>query len=129
MFSTLEPGRPGQYYFLASAAILEEAENTVDHLLNSLLLKYGEDQFQSTCGSIDGTLPHREQRLLLLPFMLDYIQSLGLDDAEVTSSAEPPVQNKWQRYLVSFEPDQNTWNIPLFGDGDDNVNNQLKEAN
>ena len=63
MFSSLEQGRPGQFYFLTSRTIKEEAEQYVDRILDSVLLKYGEEKTREIFKSLEQTLPHREQKL------------------------------------------------------------------
>ena len=55
MFSSLEPGRPGQYFLLTSRTIKDEAEQYVDRLLDSILLKYGEAQCRSVFKSLENT--------------------------------------------------------------------------
>ena len=97
MFSSLEPGRPGQYFFLTSRTIKEEAEQYVDRLLDSVLMKYGETQCRKTFKSLENTLPHREQKLRVTKFMADYIRGLGLDMEDAPSAEEPPATTKRQR--------------------------------
>ena len=120
MFSSLEPGRPGQYYFLTSKTIKDEAEQYVDRLFDSLLLKYGEEQCRVLCKSLENTLPHREQKLRVTQFMADYIKGLDLDSMDVPSAEEPPATAKRQRCILSYNDSDksNVWQTPLLGENE-----------
>ena len=83
IFSSWEPGRKKQYYFVKTKRLASEAEKFIDRMFNYQLQTFGMKWCLRVYGiRKDAQLPRREMRFLVSRTIRDYIKKLGIDEDE-----------------------------------------------
>jgi len=57
LFTSWEPGRHGQFYFLTTTALTDRAVEWLDLMMNTLLNIYGLQKCVRVFGAIDADMP------------------------------------------------------------------------
>ena len=86
LFSSWEPRRQEQYYFLTTKSRAKRAEEWLDTTMNHLLTKYGAKECLRVFESTSGDMPRGETKVRLDSFIMDYIQTLNIGDEKGLNS-------------------------------------------
>jgi len=119
LFTSWEPGRHGQYYFMTTKALATRAVDWLDTTMNYLLNKYGLSTCVRVFGSNVDEIPREETKVRLDSFILDYISTLHIGqnlnkEREGKERSPPDTQPKKRRALVIYgDSESNAWNTPL----------------
>ena len=82
LFSSWEPGRQEQYYFLTIKSRAKRAEEWLDFTVNHVLTKYRAKECLRVFASISGDMPRGETKVRPDSFIMDYIQTLNIGDGD-----------------------------------------------
>ena len=79
LFTSWEPGRLGQFYFMTTSALEDRAADWLDTTMNTLLNIYGLKKCARVFGSNLDEMPREETKVRPDSFILDYISTLKID--------------------------------------------------
>jgi len=78
LFTSLEPGIHGEYYFMTTKALATRAAEWLDTMMNHFLNKYGISTCVCVFGSNVDKMPREETKVRPDLFILDYISTLQI---------------------------------------------------
>lgn len=119
LFTSWEPGRLGQYYFLTTKTLADRASEWLDNTMNKLLNEYGLEKCALVLGAPPGEMPREETKVRPDAFIMDYISSLDIEEnihreRGGKERAPPDMRSPKRRALVVYgEDDSNAWDTPL----------------
>ena len=119
LFTSWEPGRMGQFYFLTTVNLEDRAREWLDKIMNTLVNMYGTNKCVQVFGSNAQEMPREETKVHPDSFIMDYISTLQIEknsnrergDKERSPPDNRPVK---KRALVVYgNSNLNAWNTPL----------------
>jgi len=123
LFTSWEPGRIDQFYFITTKSRVKRAEERLDATMDHLLNKYGVQHCVRVFGSKVKEMPMEESKVRSDSYIMEYIQTLDIginlhrEKEREGKEKSPPVNRPAKkRSLIAYgeeEGDHNVWNIPL----------------
>jgi len=119
LFTSWEPGRMGQLYFLTTADLEDRAKEWLDTIMNALLKIYGINKCVRVFDSNVQEMPREETKVCPDSFILYYISILQIEkksSRERGGKERAPPDNRpaKKRALVVYgNSNSNAWNTPL----------------
>jgi len=123
LFTSWEPGRIDQFYFITTKSRVKRAEERLDATMDHLLNKYGVQHCVRVFGSKVKEMPMEESKVRSDSYIMEYIQTLDIGinlhrerEREGKERSPPKNHPAKKRALIVYgkeEGDHNAWNIPL----------------